>query len=400
MSEIHGEVTPGFEGVKDAFANNFDQHADVGAAFSVYYRGEKVVDLWGGLADTETNKPWAQDSLQLIFSSTKGATALMANLLAQRGELDVDAPVAKYWPEFAAAGKENIPVRYLLSHQVGLPHIPPLTLEESYTWEAPIKRLEAQSPAWEPGTKHGYHPGTFGWLVGEVIHRITGKTPGTFMAEEVSGPLGLDFWIGLPESEEHRMTTVQSVDPRVDPLDESTLNEAQRNMIATAQIPDSLLALSMSVLPPETDPNSRAFHASEQPAGSGITDARSLARMYASLIGDGVDGIRLLNDETMRRATTEQTSGIDAVMALPTRFGLGFALNVPIAVGFPEYSSLAGAMGNEGAFGHNGAGGSLGFADPTTGFSFGYVMNQMHMVTVGDDPRTLSLIKAVHQAIS
>jgi CubicO group peptidase (beta-lactamase class C family) len=324
----------------------------------------------------------------------------MANLLAQRGELDVDAPVAKYWPEFAAAGKENIPVRYLLSHQVGLPHIPPLTLEESYTWEAPIKRLEAQSPAWEPGTKHGYHPGTFGWLVGEVIHRITGKTPGTFMAEEVSGPLGLDFWIGLPESEEHRMTTVQSVDPRVDPLDESTLNEAQRNMIATAQIPDSLLALSMSVLPPETDPNSRAFHASEQPAGSGITDARSLARMYASLIGDGVDGIRLLNDETMRRATTEQTSGIDAVMALPTRFGLGFALNVPIAVGFPEYSSLAGAMGNEGAFGHNGAGGSLGFADPTTGFSFGYVMNQMHMVTVGDDPRTLSLIKAVHQAIS
>lgn len=400
MSEIHGEVALGFERVKDAFANNFSEHHDLGAAFSVYHHGNKVVDLWGGLADAETKRPWAEDSLQCVFSSTKGATAICAHLLAQRGELDFDAPVTKYWPEFGAAGKENIPVRYLLSHQVGLPWIPPLTLEESLTWEAPIKALEAQPPAWEPGTAHGYHPGTYGWLVGEVIRRVSGKTPGTFFAEEVAAPLDLEFWIGLPESQEHRVTTVESVDPRFDPMgDPETMTESQRNMIAASQDPDSLLTRAMSILPPETNPNSRAFRAHEQPAGNGITTARSLARMYASLIGDGVDGIRILSKETVERARTEQTSGMDKVVAMPTRFGLGFVLNWPIAPGFPEYASLGGSLGNEGAFGHNGAGGSLGFADPTADFSFAYVMNQMHVVTGGDDPRTLSLIKAVHEAI-
>lgn len=400
MTEVHGEVARGFEGIKEAFTNNFDQHHDLGAAFSVYYRGDKVVDLWGGIADAESQRPWAEDSLQCVFSSTKGATSICAHLLAQRGELDLDAPVTKYWPEFGTAGKENIPVRYLLSHQVGLPWIPPLTLEESFTWEAPIRALEAQRPAWEPGTAHGYHPGTYGWLVGEVIHRITGKTPGTFFAEEVATPLDLDFWIGLPESLEHRVTTVESVDPRFDPMgDPELMTEAQRNMIAASQVPDSLLTLAMSILPPETDPNSRAFHAHEQPAGNGITTARSLARMYASLIGNGVDGIRILNEQTVERATTEQAVGMDRVVAMPTRFGLGFVLNWPIPTGFSEYADLGGSLGNEGSFGHNGAGGSLGFADPTADFSFAYVMNQMHVVTGGDDPRTLSLIKAIHQAI-
>jgi CubicO group peptidase (beta-lactamase class C family) len=400
MNEIHGEAARGFERVRDAFTANFDKHGELGAAFSLYHRGEKVVDLWGGLADKETERPWAENSLQAVFSSTKGATAVCALLLMQRGELDVDAPVAKYWPEFAAAGKENIPVRWLLSHQVGLPYIPPLTMEESLTWEAPIKALEAQSPAWEPGTAHGYHPGTFGWLVGEVIRRITGKMPGTFMAEEVAAPLGIDFWMSLPESEEHRVTTVEPIDPRFDPTAQpDSMTEPQRNMIAASQDPNSLLNRSMSVLPPETDPNSRAFHSHEQPAGSGITDARSLARMYASLIGDGVDGTRLLNDETVQLATTPQTSGLDRVMAVPSRFGLGFSLNAPIPEGFPEFASLEGSLGHEGAFGHSGAGGSLGFADPTADFAFGYVMNQMQMVTVGDDPRTLGLIKAVHESL-
>ena len=400
MTEVHGEVAPGFEGVKEAFTNNFDNHAELGAAFSLYYRGNKVVDLWGGIADTESQRPWAEDSLQCVFSSTKGATAICAHLLAQRGELDLDAPVVQYWPEFGAAGKENIPVRYLLSHQVGLPWIPPLTPEESFSWEAPIRALEAQHPAWEPGTAHGYHPGTYGWLVGEVIHRVSGKTPGTFFAEEVAGPLDLEFWIGLPEREEHRVTRVESIDPRFDPMgDPESMTEAQRNMIAASQVPDSLLTLAMSILPPETDPNSRAFRAHEQPAGNGITTARSLARMYASLIGEGVDGIRILDEQIVKRASTEQASGMDMVMAMPTRFGLGFVLNWPISTDFSEYIDLGGSLGNEGSFGHNGAGGSLGFADPVAGFSFGYVMNQMHVVTGGDDPRTLSLIKAVHEAI-
>ena len=197
------------------------------------------------------------------------------------------------------------------------------------------------------------------------------------------------------------MTTVQSVDPRFDPMaDPDSMTEAQRNMIAAAQDPNSLLTLSMSVLPPETDPNSHAFHAHEQPAGSGITNARSLAKMYASLIGDGVDGIRMLNDATIARATTEQASGLDKVVAIQTRFGLGFQLNFPLAPDFPEYDALNGALGNEGAFGHSGAGGSLGFADPVADFSFAYVMNQMHVVAGGDDPRTLSLIKAIHEVLA
>ncbi len=400
MTEVHGQVAPGFERIKDAFARNFAEHADVGAAFSVYHRGEQVVDLWGGLADAETQRPWTEDSLQLIFSSTKGAAAVCANLLAQRDQLDMDAPVTRYWPEFGAAGKENISVRQVISHQAGLPWIPPLTLAESYSWEAPVKALAAQPPAWAPGTAHGYHPGTIGWLVGELVRRISGKTLGTFFADEVAGPLGLEFWIGLPESEEPRTTTVQAVDPRFDPMaDPDTMTEAQRNMIAAAQDPDSLLTRSMSVLPPETDPNSRAFHAHEQPAGSGITNASSLARMYASLIGNGVDGVRILNDETIAKATTEQASGLDRVVAIPTRFGLGFQLNFPVAPGFSDFDSLNGALGNEGAFGHSGAGGSLGFADPTADFAFGYVMNQMHVVAGGDDPRTLSLIKAIHEVL-
>lgn len=400
MTDVHGEVAPGFEGVWDAFANNFIEHADVGAAFCAYHHGEKVVDLWGGLADAETREPWTADHLQLIFSSTKGAAAVCANLLAERGELDMDAPVIRYWPAFGAAGKEKISVRQLISHQAGLPWIPPLTLEESFSWDAPIAALEAQPPAWKPGTAHGYHPGTIGWLVGELVRRITGKTLGTFFADEVAEPLDLEFWIGLPEREEHRVTTVQSVDPRFDPMgDPESMTEAQRNMISAAQDPDSLLTRSMSVLPPDTDPNSRLFHAHEQPAGSGITNARSLARMYASLIGDGVDGIRILNDETIARATTEQASGLDRVVAVQTRFGLGFQLNFPIAPGFAEYDSLDGALGNEGAFGHSGAGGSLGFADPVADYSFAYVMNQMHVVAGGDDPRTLSLIKAIHDAL-
>ena len=401
MHEIDGEISPGFEKVKEEFAKNFTDRDDLGAAFSLYFKGEKVVDLWGGLADAESSKPWAEDSLQLIFSSTKGAAALCALILGQRGQLDFNAPVAEYWPEFAQAGKEAITVAMIMSHQGGLPHIPPLSFAESLTLDAPINALEKQQPAWEPGTAHGYHPGTYGWLIGEVIRRVSGKTPGTFMADEVSTPLGLDFWIGLPESEEHRMTTVQAVDPRFDPQgDPDTMTEAQRQMIAASQDPQSLLSLSMSVLPIETDPNSYAFHAQEQPAGNGITDARSLAKMYASMIGDGVDGIRLLNDDTIRMATTELASGIDKVVAVPTRFGMGFTLNNTIPPGFSEFSSLSGSLGSEGAFGHSGAGGSLGFADPTLDFAFAYVMNQMHMVAGGDDPRTLSLIKAVHESIA
>ncbi len=382
-AQIGGTVAPGFERVRDAFAANFEQHGDVGAAFSLYHRGVKVVDLWGGVADVETGRPWVEDSIVLVFSSTKGATAICAHLLAQRGELDLDAPVAEYWPEFAAAGKQDIPVRWLLSHEVGLPVFDnPMTAEEWLSWEAPVKALAAQRPVWEPGTAHGYHAGTYGWLVGEVVRRISGKSVGTFFADEVAGPLSLDFWIGLPENEESRVVPMIGIDLQDSDVDEQALTERRRTLLETARDPDSLLNRPSTTTAP--DMNSRAFHAAEIPAGNGITDARSLARMYASLIGDGVDGVRLLNDETVARASTEQANGRDEVMGIETRFGLGF--------------SLDGTYGGESAFGHGGAGGSLGFADPKAEIAFGYVMNKMQLVA-NDDPRTLNLIAAAHESL-
>ena len=384
MSQVHGEVAPGFERVKDAFAANFEHNGEVGAACSVYHRGEKVVDLWGGVADEEAGRPWAEDSIVLVASSTKGATAICANLLVQRGELDLDAPVARYWPEFAAGGKQDIPVRWLLSHQVGLPVLDEaLAIEDFLAWEPPVEALAAQSPVWVPGTTHGYHAITYGWLVGEVVRRISGKSFGTFFDDEVAGPLGLDFWIGLPGRERHRVASMIEVDledPDIEPK-----GERAAEMLAAATTPKSYLTKEQTATP--LDMSAPEFLAAELPAANGVTDARSLARMYASLVGDGVDGVRLFTDETVRLASTPQSDGPDEVMNIRSRFGVGFFLHV-------EGSNMI----QDGAFGHGGAGGSIGFADPKAEIGFGYVMNKMQMVG-DDDPRTVSLAQAVHDSL-
>ncbi len=206
MTEIDGWVAPGFEPVRDTFRANFERHGEVGAAVAFYVEGRPVVDLWGGLADPAKDRPWTEDTLQLVFSTTKGATAACANLLAQRGQLDIDAPVATYWPEFAQAGKASIPVRWILCHKAGLPWVDAtMTLEEALSWEPVVRALEVQEPAWEPGTAHGYHATTYGWLVGEVVRRIDGRSLGRFWADEIAGPLGLEWWIGLPEELHHRV---------------------------------------------------------------------------------------------------------------------------------------------------------------------------------------------------
>ena len=230
MVEINGFTADGFEAVRDAFAANFDLQPDllgqmlghdvceVGAAVSVWHRGEKVVDLWGGEADRRDHSPYAEDTLQLVFSTTKGVTAIAANLLVQRGELDLDAKVADYWPEFAQAGKADIPVRWLLSHRAGLPWVDgEMTLEQALDWDYVIDALERQAPVWEPGTQHGYHATTFGWLVGEVVRRVTGKRIGAFVQRELSGPLGLDLWIGLPAEQHDRVAPLEVIEFPDDP---------------------------------------------------------------------------------------------------------------------------------------------------------------------------------------
>ena len=395
---IEGTVAPGFEGVREAFARNFTQHGEVGAGFSLVHDGTTVVDLWGGVADVATLSPYTEDTLQLVFSTTKGATAILANRLAQRGELDVDAPASEYWPEFAQAGKDEIPVRWLLCHKAGLPFVDrDLGLGECLAWEPPVKALAAMTPIWEPGTAHGYHAVTYGWLVGEVLRRVSGRSVGQLFADEVAGPLGLEFWIGLPEDQQ----------ARVAPLTNTGLNRQAPGMAAEApggeaqgmieQLeallgPGSLLIKALGgtsslALAGNGVFNKPEVRAAELPAANGVTNARSLARMYAAVIG-AVDGAGpLLTPEQVTAATTTQTSGSDQVLMMETTFGLGFMTS-------SEFSPYGGPR----SFGHAGAGGSVGFADPENGLGFGYVMNRM-MTNLSGDPRTRGLVAAVYDAI-
>jgi len=390
MTEVHGEIASGYERVRDAFAANFDQHGDVGAAFSLYVRGEKVVDLWGGVADADTGRPWEEDTLQLVFSTTKGATAICAHLLAQRGELDLEAPVVEYWPEFAAEGKDRIPVRWLLSHRSGLPTVElHLTQCDVCAWQPIVEALAAQKPYWTPGTAHGYHALTYGWLVGEVIKRVDGRSIGRFFADEVAAPLGLDFFIGLPEAEEPRVSKLVTAKIGGVPaeFDVATLPEPVRKLIEAALDPEGLLQRALTVTRPTgLDYNSREVHAAEIPAANGITTARSLARMYAATVGE-VDAVRLLDPATVADATAEQSNGPDKVLMVPTRFGSGFFIP-------SMFSPLLGP----GSFGHAGAGGSLGMADVDRQIGFGYVMNKMQQNLSGD-PRTLALVAAVNASV-
>jgi CubicO group peptidase (beta-lactamase class C family) len=390
MTEIHGYTAPGFERVREAFAGNFATQNEVGAAFSAYQHGEKVVDLWGGVAEADTGRPWEEDAIVLVFSTTKGATALCANRLVDQGLLDMDAPVADYWPEFAQAGKGDIPVNYLLSHRSGLAWVDDvMTLEEALGWEPVIDALERQAPVWEPGSQHGYHATTYGWLVGEVVRRISGKSLGTFFRDEVADPLGLDFWIGLPAEQEDRVVPLITIPtPEAGPMKElmdafmgpETMLGKSLNAPGGAFSPDGNLA-GVDVF------NTRDVRAAEIPAANGVTDARSLARMYASMLGE-VDGIRTLSAGQLKAATTQQTSGPNVVLAgLDVQFGLGFMLPSSIM-----------PMRGPNSFGHFGMGGSVGWGDPDAELGFGYVMNKMDLGVVGD-PRSSNLINAVYDSL-
>ncbi|MHB1486182.1 MAG: serine hydrolase domain-containing protein [Acidimicrobiales bacterium] len=385
MTHIEGLTEPGFEKVREAFQDNFEHHGDLGGAVCVHVDGTKVVDLVGGTAEPATGARYARDTLQLVFSTTKAATAICAHLLAQRGQLDFDAPVAEYWPEFAAEGKADIPVRWLMCHKAGLASIDAeLTLDQALAWDPVVDALAAQVPLWEPGQAHGYHALTYGWLVGEVVRRITGTSLGQFFAQEVAEPLGLEFWIGLPESEEYRVAPLVSWSLPDDP---GLVELAQAIMGPTTLLGRALtLNGAFDTLGDESPFNLRAVHAAEIPAANGITNAASLSRMYAGIIGD-LDGVRILTPDSIEAARANQSQGDDKVLMMASRFGLGFMLN-------SEFTPLL----SPGSFGHSGAGGSLGFADPETGVAFGYVMNQMQ-ANLSADPRTLGLISAVRDSL-
>ena len=380
--EIGGTVERGFEPVREAFAANFEYNGDVGAAVCLYRDGRPVVDLWGGIADAASGRAWERDTIVMVFSTTKGMTAVVANLLAERGKLDLDAPVADYWPEFAAAGKAGIPVRWLLSHRAGLAAVEgDLSLQDILDWDPVVAAIAAQPPNWEPGSQHGYQVRAYGWTVGEVVRRIVGRSLGQFFAAEIAAPLGLDIWIGLPAAEEPRCATLI-------PASSDSESASFIDLIS----PDSLLA--RAIFGPsnlfaagyDTSWNRREIRAAEMPSSNGIANARSLARLYAATIGE-VDGVRILSSETVDSARTVQSRGMDCVLSFETAFGTGFALP-------PMLCPNAGP----GAFGHPGAGGSLAFADPEAGFAFGYVMNQMKLGTTGDE-RSQSLVETAYACL-
>jgi CubicO group peptidase (beta-lactamase class C family) len=331
MTDIGGSVEPGFEAVADAFRSSFERHGEVGAATSVYVGGRKVVDLWGGVADVATGAPYTEDTLQLVFSTTKGATAACANLLAQRGDLDLDAPVAEYWPEFKANGKGDIPVRWLLCHKAGLPYVDTrLTLEEALAWDPMIRALEDQAPLWEPGTAHGYHATTYGWLVGEVVRRITGKSLGTFWRDEIAAPLDLEFWIGLPDDQQARVAPLiqwGSLSDAASAVDDPEMKKLIEQFIGPESMLGKALGAPNNVLSDaEGGFNNPAVRAAEIPAANGVTNARSLARFYAGLTGtvDGGPAEPILTEDQVAKASELQTSGPDKCLYMETTFGLGF----------------------------------------------------------------------------
>jgi CubicO group peptidase (beta-lactamase class C family) len=394
---VDGTVAPGFEGVREAFEANFEQYGDKGASVGVYVDGEKKVDLWGGVADVASGKPWTEDTLGIVYSVTKGASAILAHKMAQAGELDFDAKVTDYWPEFGGGGKGDVPVRYLFTHQVGLPYLgEPLTIEEVLEGTRIVEVLEQQTPIWDPGSAHGYHALTYGWLVGALITKIKGKSLGKVFAEEIAGPLGLDFYIGLPADQVDRVATLVNMPPpdpnAMDAITDPELKATLMTMGAAMMDPNSTFSRALStngVLPtPQSESwNRPEVYASEMPGANGISNGSSLARLYAATVSE-VDGVRLLNDETVAAAKVEQVNGPDETLVVPSRFGTGFMLPSPANQWLSDES-----------FGHPGAGGAIGFADTKYKVGFGYVMTQLGGGPTGD-PRTQGLINAVREAVS
>jgi CubicO group peptidase (beta-lactamase class C family) len=374
---VHGECDAAFQEVRDAFAANFAAGLELGASLCIEVDGRRVVDLWGGWLDAERTHPWTRDSIACVFSCTKGLAAIVLLQLVERGAVDLDAPVARYWPEFAAAGKGELPVRYLLTHEAGLSAIErPMPFGSLSDWDAMVDALARQEPWWEPGTAHGYHGVTFGHLVGEVARRADGRTIGTLLRDEVTGPLGIDCFLGLPAAEDSRTATM-------------VLAPIEGDTFFSRWGPDSLGPKSFGNPPDCNDPahtNTRAFRAAEIPAANAHANARALARVY-SAVAQG----ELVSTDLVQEAGRVHVDGPDIVMEQPTRFGLGFEITLPEA----DFSFGPGAR----TFGHNGSGGSLGSIDPDANVAFGYVMNRMMWTERRDDPRWPSIFDALYAVI-
>ena len=365
-----------FAAAKAAFEANFENGSDIGASFCATVNGETVVDLWGGYADPEKTRPWEKDTIVNVYSTTKTITALTALLIADRGELDFDAPVAKYWPEFAANGKSGVKVSHLMSHAAGLSGWKePITTKDLYDWEKMTSLLAAQAPLWEPGTKSGYHAITQGYLVGEVVRRITGKSLGTVFREEIAGPLGADFWIGLPASEDARVAEL------IPPPPGGAIGDMELDEIGKITFNNPGVDVS--------ETRTRAWRGAEIPAAGGTGNARSIAEIHAILANGGVaKGKRFMSEAGCRKALELQIEGDDLIFKAPARFGMGFGLPGAM-IQLPNPNTIF----------WGGYGGSLIVIDMDAHTTFAYAMNKMGAGTVGD-ARAFTIIMAMWQGLA
>ena len=338
--EIHGSCHPDYVRVREAFAEGFRSRREIGAAVAVARDGEPVVELWGGHADPARTRPWTRDTIVHLYSVTKGMTALCAHRLIERGDLDLDAPVARYWPEFAQSGKGAIPVRWLLSHRAGLQALrAPLAPETLYDWDAVCAALAAAEPCLPPG-RLGYHPLTFGWLVGELVRRVDGRSLGRFFRDEIARPLGADLHIGLAPAEEARAADITALEPPPELVAAfgkpagraASRRRAKPGEDETAQLP--LLALAFINPLGTGDHNSPRHRRAEIPAINGHGTAAALARIYGALAcGGELDGVRLLSERSIERARAPEAEDVDLLLGLPLRVGLGYWLSQPQRAG-------------------------------------------------------------------
>ncbi|MEM7018312.1 MAG: serine hydrolase domain-containing protein [Pseudomonadota bacterium] len=389
--KIQGTYDARFAQVVDAFERNFEENEEVGASVSITLEGEKVVDLWGGTADKDKQTPWEEDTVCTVFSCTKGATALAAHTLVSQGELEIDAPVKKYWPEFAKNGKEDATVKMMFDHSVGLPAIREKLKDGGCCdWDYMIETLENEEPFWKPGIRNGYHMINFGWTVGELIRRVSGKSLGAYFKESIADPTGADFWIGLPEALEPRVAPVIPFVP--DPS--GPLGAFPQAIMAD---PKSIQALSL-FNNGGFNPNGRESHAAEIGGAGGISNARGLATIYAPFAcGGSLNGKTYVDADTLARmGEVSMATNEDATLLIPSRFALGFMKSMDNRR--RESIDKDSAIMSSAAFGHVGAGGSLGFAAPDARMSFGYAMNRMGQGILLNE-RGQALVDAAYRSI-
>jgi CubicO group peptidase (beta-lactamase class C family) len=381
VTAIHGRCDARFARVRSALADNFAVHDELGAAVAVALDGRLVVDLWAGWADGARTRAWTADTLVDVFSAGKAMAALVLLRSIEGGLVDVDAPVMRYWPAFGAAGKEGVTVRHVLAHRAGLPAIrQPLPAGAMYDWDRMTGALAAEAPWWPPGGTHGYHVTTFGWLVGELVRRVAGESIGTRFRREIAGPLAADFSFGVAARDADRVAEyVFGGEPRLE-LGAAGDGDAALLVRHAYGNPPGVSGLGTV--------NTPAWRAAEMPSTNGHASARGLARVYAALaVGGTLDGVHVVADETLAAATAEASAGVDAVLGRPSRFGLGFQLTQPER---PLGTSPR-------AFGHFGAGGSVGFADPDARLAFGYTMNRAG--PRWQNPRNRALIDALYASL-